>query len=72
MFRNSKKNALALVAILAVVGSPAFATGTDFSSLTGAVDYSTVGAALLAVAALMVVPAVVKKGAKMVLSFIGR
>ena len=47
-----------------------FAAGTDYTSLTSAVDFSTVGTALLAIAALMVVPKVVQYGARKVLGFI--
>jgi len=43
------------------------ATPPDFTALTGAVDFSTVGTAVLAIAALIVVPLVTWKGAKMVL-----
>lgn len=50
--------------------SPVFAVGPDFSSLTGAVDFSTVGTAILAIAALLAVPLVIRKGAKMVLAAI--
>lgn len=42
----------------------------DFSTLTAAVDFSTVGTAIMAVAALMVVPKVVGWGARKVLGFI--
>ena len=41
--------------------------GPDFTTLTSAVDFSTVGTAVLAIAALIVVPLVTWKGAKMVL-----
>jgi hypothetical protein len=61
------------VALVAFAGSGAAnAAGTDFSSLTSAVDFSSVATAILAIAALLVVPAVVKKGARIVLSMIGR
>ena len=46
------------------------AVGTDYSSLTGAVDFSTVGTALLAIGALIMVPKVVKWGTKKVLSMV--
>jgi len=51
-------------------GSSAFAVGPDFTTLTGSVDFSTVGPAILAIAALLAVPLVIRKGAKMVLSAI--
>lgn len=65
-FRN-----LATVATLAAAGA-ANAAGPDLSAITGAVDLSTVGAAILAVGALLVVPIVVKKGVRFVLGMIGR
>jgi hypothetical protein len=43
----------------------------DFSVLTSAVDLSTVSTAILAVAALMVLPAAAKWGAKKIISFFG-
>ncbi|WP_295542043.1 hypothetical protein [uncultured Pseudacidovorax sp.] len=48
----------------------AFAAGPDFSTLTTAVDFSTVGTALLAIAALMMVPKVVGWGARKVMGFV--
>ncbi len=42
----------------------------DFSTLTGAIDLTTVATAILAIAALMVVPNVAKWGAKKVISMI--
>ncbi|CAK0748268.1 conserved exported hypothetical protein [Gammaproteobacteria bacterium] len=62
------KLSVTLVAFLTSVS--AFAVGPDFSALTGAVDFSTVGTAVLAIAALLALPLVIKKGAKMVLSAI--
>jgi len=62
---------VALVAALSAAGV-ANAAAPDFSSLTGAVDFSTVGTAILAIGALLAVPAVVKKGTRIVLSMIGR
>lgn len=52
--------------------SPVFASGTapDFTSLTSAVDFSTVGPAILAITALLATPYVIRKGAKMVLAAI--
>lgn len=62
-----------VAAVAAVVGAGAAnAAGPDFSSLTSAVDFSSVGTAVLAIGALLAVPLVVKKGARMVLSMIGR
>lgn len=61
---------VALIGVLFAL--PVFATATppDFSALTGAVDFSTVGTAVLAIAALLAVPLVIRKGAKMVLAAI--
>lgn len=64
--RNRLVTGVALVAL----GSSAFAAAPDFTALTGAVDFSTVGTAVLAIAALMAVPKVVSWGAKRVLGFI--
>lgn len=52
--------------------SAANAAATDYSALTAAVDFSSVGTAVLAIAALLATALVVKKGARMVLSMIGR
>ena len=43
----------------------------DFSGLTGAVDFSTVGTAILAIGAVVMVPLVVKWGTLKVLSMVG-
>lgn len=59
---------LGLGALLATVGINSYAVGTDLTSLTTAVDFSTVITAILAVAAIMVGVYVVWKGAKMVIS----
>lgn len=50
----------------------AFAVGPDFSTITAAVDWSTVGVGIIAIAALKASPMVVSVGAKMVLRMIGR
>ena len=67
--RNNKGRALAVV--LASAG-PVFAqaTGPDFSSLTGAVDFGTVVTAVIALAGLMMAPKVAGWGARKVLGFI--
>lgn len=44
--------------------APAFAVGPDMSGLTGAVDFSTVTAAVLSIAGLLAVVYVATKGAK--------
>ena len=46
-----------------------FAVGPDFSTLTSAVDVTSVATAILAVAALMMAVVVVRWGAKKILSF---
>jgi len=43
----------------------------DFSSLTSSINLDTVGTAILAVAALMVVPGAIKWGAKKIIGFFG-
>jgi len=61
---------LVVGAFLSVVAGSAFAVGPDFSSITAAVDVSTMGTAILAISAVLALPLVIKKGAKMVLSSI--
>jgi len=72
MKKQLKNLALVAIAALATVQQAAFAVGPDFSDLTGAVDFSTVGTAILAIGALLAVPSVVKRGTKIVLGMIGR
>lgn len=60
----------AAVAALAAAGSSAFAVGPDFSTLSSAVDFTTVGTAILAIAAVMMLPKVIKWGAGKVLSMV--
>lgn len=62
---------LLLAAVLLSAGS-SFAVGPDFASITAAVDWSTVGLGIIAIAALKAVPMVVSVGSKMVLRAIGR
>lgn len=59
-----------VIALFLGLISNVFAAAPDFTALTGAVDFSTVGTAVLAIAALLAVPLVIRKGAKMVLSAI--
>lgn len=68
--RIVRQNKLALTGALAVIGAPAFAVGPDFSTLTAAVDFSTVGIAILAIAALQMVPKVIGWGARKVLGMV--
>ncbi|RSZ35057.1 MULTISPECIES: hypothetical protein [unclassified Variovorax] len=65
---RKNKGAVALASL--VGGVPAFAAGPDFSTLTAAVDFGTVVTAVLAIAALMIIPKVAGWGAKKVLGFI--
>jgi hypothetical protein len=53
---------IALAAFLAALAAPSFAVGPDFSTLTGAVDFSTLITALLAIFAAMVGVGIVLKG----------
>lgn len=69
-----KKLALAATA-LAVMGGTAFAQETtppDFSTLTGAVDYSTVITAIMTIAAGLVGVYLAMAGARLVLSMLRR
>jgi hypothetical protein len=65
-----KKYALGLAITAGSVST--FAAPPDYTALTGSIDFSTTTAAILAVAALLGVVLVSKKGAKMILGFIGR
>lgn len=56
-----------VVAAIAGAIAPAFAVGPDLSSLTGAVDLSTVGIGILAVAALLMGPRVIKYAAQSIM-----
>ena len=84
MFRSLKEVAHRSVALLArqativagvtgvVASSASHATGVDLSSLTGAVDFSTVCAAILLVAAGVAVVNLTIAGAKTILAAIKR
>jgi len=65
------KNYLKLVvgAVLFVSAGSAFAVVVppDFTAIVTATDVSTVGTAILAISAVLALPLVIKKGAKMVL-----
>ena len=67
---NRSKIALAIVAAGSTLAAPVFAVGPDFSTLTAAVDFSTVGTAILAIAALMMLPKVIRYGAGKVLAMV--
>ena len=62
----------ALLAGVAMGAAQSHAAGIDLSSLTSAIDFSTVGPAILAVAALKVVPMVYAWASRRVLAFVGR
>ncbi|PTT89364.1 hypothetical protein DBR42_07940 [Pelomonas sp. HMWF004] len=71
MFKKQSRRRAVIVATLAAAGA-ANAAGPDLSTITGAIDMSTVGSAILAVGAILVVPSVVKRGVKIVLGMLGR
>lgn len=60
----------ALVSFMSIAVSANAATGPDFSSLTGAVDFSTIIAAVLLIAAGLAGLDLIIKGAKVILSAI--
>lgn len=70
MIKQIKRGVVAASVLFGTVA--ANAAGNDYSVITGSVDFAAVGAAVLAIAGLLAVPLVVKKGARMVLSMIGR
>jgi len=63
-----KKTAVGLA--IAAASSATQAAGPDLTTITGAVDFSTTTAAILAVSALLMVPLVVKKAVKLVMGAI--
>lgn len=68
MFKSvSSRYMLVLSFLLSVFAVPAMAAGPDFGPLTDAVDFSTVIAAILAIAALVAGVYVVMAGAKKIL-----
>lgn len=69
--RFVKQNRVSVVGALLITGLPAFAV-SEFDPITAAVSWTTVGAAIIAIAALKAAPKVVAVGSKMVLSMIGR
>lgn len=58
------------VGVGAAMAVPSFATGLDYSTITGAVDYTTVATAILTVFGLGAVAILAWKGGAMVLSAI--
>jgi len=69
MFKSMKLFIAGLMALaFSMFGAPVFAAGPDLSSVTSAVDFGTVTAAILGVAAAVVVVYLAWKGAKMVIA----
>ncbi len=76
MFRNlinavrnlARAKAAAVAAVGGVAGSAFAAGGPDFSGLTGAVDFSTLVAAVIAIGANVLLVYVAFKGAKIIIS----
>lgn len=66
------KTKLALVAVSYGLVTGAHAAGPDFTALTGAIDFSTTTAAILAAAALVAVLYLAIRGARVILGFIKR
>ena len=60
-----------LFLVLSFVAAPAFALPPDLTTLTAAINLDTVGAALLAIAVVIVGFKVIKQGAMIVLRFLG-
>jgi hypothetical protein len=71
-FAFIRRNRAAIAAGSLVAAANAHATGLDLSSITSAVDFSTVATAVVAVGALIAVVLVAKRGSKMLLGMIGR
>lgn len=69
MFNRHAPRAL-VVAALSAAAVSAQAAGTDFSTLTSAVDFGTVVTALVAIGAVLMLPKVAKFGITKVLSMI--
>lgn len=64
-----KKN-LVLVALLSAMATNAFAVAPDFTTLTAAVDFSTVVTGVMAVAVAIVGVYLAARGARMLLAFV--
>lgn len=73
MFKNRINfvRRMALCGGLAVAAGSASAAGLDFTTITSAVDVSTVATAIIAMGALMILPGVAKWGAKKLAGFFG-
>lgn len=75
LFNQARKYAGKALAVVGAIVLPvvAFAEpGGTYDSITDAVDFAEVATAVVAIAALIAVALVAKKGARMVLSMIGR
>lgn len=59
-----------LLAALGLVAGSAFAVGPDYTPISTAVDFSTVGTSIIAISALVAAVYVVSKGARMVIAAI--
>ncbi len=68
----AKTTAFLAALSLSLLTAPAFAGGGTYDSITTAVDWSEVSTALVAIGALIAAVLVVKRGARMILSMIGR
>lgn len=71
-FQLLKIRSLALLAGFALPTLSFATTGGTYDEITGAVDFAEVAVAVVAIAALIAVALVAKKGARMVLGMIGR
>lgn len=68
MERVMKKLLTKATGLVAMGSGAAFATAPDYSTLTGAVDFSSTTTAVLTVAAALIVVYVTFKGAKLIMS----
>lgn len=73
MFKNNRNavRRLSIAGCLAVAAGSASAAGMDFSTISSAVDVSTVATAIIGMGALMILPSVAKWGAKKIATFFG-
>ena len=69
---SRKVSSFATGVVLAVASVGAFADGTDYSAVTGAVDATSIVAAIGAIAGIMMLPRVAKWGFRTVMSMLGR
>lgn len=73
-FNRLKKYGARVAAVVAVASAPVatFASAGPYDAITDAVDFAAVATAVGVIAGLIAVALVAKKGARMVLSMIGR